>query len=63
MPEHELQKAMEMNGKMQKLYPHFKGMDTVESSVRDVLSVIEKKSVANGDGGDFISHLGTRQWV
>ncbi|KAH6695130.1 short-chain dehydrogenase [Plectosphaerella plurivora] len=33
-------------------------------SVRDVLNVIYKSSLENGDGGQFVSHLGsTTQWL
>jgi hypothetical protein len=49
--------------KLQEHYPSFKGAITPEESVRAVVSVFEKASVANGDGGSFVSHLGTKQWV
>ncbi len=43
--------------------PHFKGPATPEEAVMDVLSVINKASVAGGDGGTFVSHFGNKQWV
>lgn len=43
--------------------PHFKGPSTPDSAARDVLSVMQKASVANGDGGSFVSHYGNRQWL
>lgn len=43
--------------------PHFQRPLTPEESVSAVLSVLEKSSLANGDGGAFISHLGTKQWL
>lgn len=44
--------------------PDFKGPVTPEESVTTVLSLIYKRSVENGDGGAFISHLGNnKQWL
>jgi hypothetical protein len=43
--------------------PHFKRPLTPEESISAVLSVLHKASIANGDGGAFISHLGTKQWL
>lgn len=43
--------------------PHFKGPSTPEESVKLCLEVIEKKSVANGDGGAFVSQFGNQQWI
>lgn len=49
--------------KFQAYAPHFKEQQTTEQSVKAVISVYEKASVENGDGGAFISHLGTKQWI
>ncbi|RDW73580.1 hypothetical protein BP6252_07487 [Coleophoma cylindrospora] len=49
--------------KFRKYAPHFQGPMTPEASVKHVISVYEKASVANGDGGSFVSHLGTKQWL
>ena len=46
-----------------KYAPHFKGPISPEESVKLMLSVIDKASVAGGDGGSFVSHLGTKQWI
>jgi hypothetical protein len=46
-----------------KYAPHFTGPLTPEQSVTAILDVINKASLENGDGGDFISHLGTKQWL
>lgn len=43
--------------------PHFTGPISSEESVKAVLSVIEKASVKNGDGGSFVSHFGDKQWL
>jgi NAD(P)-dependent dehydrogenase (short-subunit alcohol dehydrogenase family) len=43
--------------------PHFSGPARPEDAVRDVISVWERASVENGDGGDFVSHLGNKQWL
>jgi len=50
--------------KLQKHSPSFSGLPmTPEESVKAVISVYEKASVANGDGGSFVSHFGNKQWV
>ena len=43
--------------------PHFQGPSTTEAAVKDVLSVIYKSSVENGDSGSFVSHYGNQQWL
>ena len=43
--------------------PDFKGPDSPLDSVKAVLSVVEKCSMENGDGGAFLSHFGNRQWI
>lgn len=44
--------------------PSFRGPRPVEDAVQDILAVIEKSSVENGDGGTFVSHKGdTEHWV
>ncbi|KAK4247293.1 hypothetical protein C7999DRAFT_41356 [Corynascus novoguineensis] len=43
--------------------PHFTGPARPEDAVQDVISVWEKASVENGDGGAFVSHLGNKQWL
>lgn len=43
--------------------PNFTGPISSEESAKAVLSVIEKASVENGDGGSFVSHFGNKQWL
>jgi hypothetical protein len=43
--------------------PHFKGPITPEQSVTAMKSVIASASIEKGHGGDFISHLGNKQWL
>ncbi|KAI0410822.1 NAD(P)-binding protein [Xylaria grammica] len=43
--------------------PGFKGPITPAESVKAVLSVVENASVAKGDGGQFLSHFGNKQWL
>ncbi|PYH82418.1 NAD(P)-binding protein [Aspergillus uvarum CBS 121591] len=43
--------------------PHFRGSSTPEAAVRDVLSVMHRVSFQNGDGGTFISHYRTQQFL
>ena len=52
-----------MMGKFLEYAPHFKGPISPQESVEKVLAVIEKSSVANGDGGSFVSHFGNKQWI
>lgn len=54
---------MEMGKKFATYAPHFTRPLTPEESVTAVVQVINEKSVENGDGGSFISHLGNRQWL
>lgn len=61
--EEQQQSLAAVSAKFQQYAPHFKGPITPEESVKKVISVYEKASVANGDGGSFVSHLGTKQWL
>jgi len=57
------EQAQAMGAKFAAYAPHFKAPLTPEESVTAVLGVIAEKSVKNGDGGQFISHLGNKQWL
>lgn len=61
--EKESQSVDALTAKFQKYAPHFQGPITPEASVKAVISVYEKASLANGDGGSFVSHLGTKRWL
>lgn len=43
--------------------PDNKGHVTPEEAVKDVLKVANNASLANGDGGAFLSHFGNKQWL
>jgi hypothetical protein len=43
--------------------PHITGPLTPEQSVMAMKSVIANVSIEKGDGGGFLSHLGTKQWL
>ena len=43
--------------------PTFKGPDTPEKSVTAMRSVIADVSIEKGNGGDFLSHFGNKQWL
>ncbi|KAJ5503933.1 Short-chain dehydrogenase/reductase SDR [Penicillium fimorum] len=62
-PPEDAEKVAALVGKFVEYAPHLKGPMTPEESVTAVLSVIDKASIANGDGGAFISHLGNKQWL
>ncbi|KAF2969052.1 hypothetical protein GQX73_g4478 [Xylaria multiplex] len=49
--------------KFQQYNPDFRGPMSPEASVRAVISVWEKASVQNGDGGSFVSHYGNKKWI
>ncbi|KAK2613114.1 hypothetical protein N8I77_000043 [Diaporthe amygdali] len=63
LTEEERKGFMAMSAKFQQYAPHFTGPMSPEESVKQVISVYEKASLANGDGGSFVSHLGTKQWL
>ncbi|KAJ5169839.1 Short-chain dehydrogenase/reductase SDR [Penicillium coprophilum] len=62
-PPEDAEKVATLVGKFIEYAPHFKSPLTPEESVTAVLSVMDKASIANGDGGAFISHLGNKQWL
>lgn len=43
--------------------PDFKGADSPPDSIKAVMSVVEKCSIENGDGGAYLSHFGNKQWI
>ncbi|KAF7559190.1 hypothetical protein G7046_g4957 [Stylonectria norvegica] len=56
-------KAQKMFGKFAAYAPDFAGPISPEESAKLVLSVIEKSSIENGNGGDFLSHKGDKSWL
>ncbi|KAI1825869.1 NAD(P)-binding protein [Xylaria intraflava] len=50
-------------GQFTKYAPHFKGAASPEEAARDVLSVVHNASLEKGDGGQFLSHYGNKQWL
>lgn len=44
-------------------YPHFKGPQTNEESVGQIMKVVSESSVEGGNGGTFVSHFGNKQWL
>jgi hypothetical protein len=61
--EEQIEGAKKMIAKFAEYAPGFKGPITPSESISKVLSVIDKASVENGDGGSFVSHLGNKQWL
>lgn len=53
----------ELPQKFARYSPDFKGPISAEESVKSVMSVVGRSSVANGDGGKFLSHFGNKQWI
>jgi hypothetical protein len=47
--------------KFQSIYPDFKGPISAEESVVMPKKVIEKITIE--DSGEFLSHLGTKEWL
>jgi hypothetical protein len=54
---------MDMMAKFAVYAPHFKGPITAEESIRLMLSVIHKSTLADGLGGAFVSQFGNKQWL
>ena len=54
---------MELGKKFVAYAPHFTKPLTPEESITAVVKVIGEKSLENGDGGSFVSHLGNKQWL
>jgi hypothetical protein len=50
-------------GKISTYAPGFKGATPVEDAIPIIRSTWEKASIANGYGGAFVSHHGTKQWI
>jgi hypothetical protein len=50
-------------GKVMAYAPHFKGPVPVNEAVPVIRSAWENASIEKGNGGDFISHFGNKQWV
>ncbi|KAI0377196.1 NAD(P)-binding protein [Hypomontagnella monticulosa] len=63
MSERERENLNKMFSAFTKYAPHFKGPITPEESVNAVMGVVNNASVKGGNGGTFVSHLGTRQWI
>ena len=43
--------------------PDFKGPNTPKGAALNVISVFEKASIENGDGGNFVSQFGNKTWL
>ena len=61
--EKSMKAAMAMGAKFAAYAPHFKGAIQPDESVRSLLKILQNASIAKGDGGSFISHLGNKQWL
>ena len=61
--EDQMPKMGEIMKKLSAYAPHFTGPEAPEPAVKDVLSVINRSSVENGNGGTFVSHFGDKQWI
>ncbi|KAI0471373.1 hypothetical protein F4859DRAFT_515588 [Xylaria cf. heliscus] len=59
----QMESMMTLMGKFKSYAPNFQGPATPEDSVRDVISVWERAGIEKGDAGDFVSHLGNKQWL
>ncbi|OAL49451.1 short-chain dehydrogenase [Pyrenochaeta sp. DS3sAY3a] len=59
----EFEKLMAVAAKFKEYDPNWAGPGQPPDAVKAVLAVIEKASVANGDGGAFLSHHGNKHWL
>jgi hypothetical protein len=55
-------KFMAMGGKFAAYAPHHKGMATPGDAARNVLNAIQKATL-EANGGQLVSHFGTKQWL
>lgn len=63
VPEDQTENAMAMGAKFMAYEPSFQGPSTAESSVEQMMDVISKLSLANGDAAAFLSHKGNKRWI
>jgi hypothetical protein len=60
----QLQRLVTVFGELAAKYaPDFKGMITPEQSVSLMRPIIANASIEKGNGGDFISQFGNKQWL
>lgn len=52
-----------MMAKFAEYAPYFTGPITAEASIKAMLSVIDNVSIAAGNSGAFLSHLGNKTWL
>ncbi|KAI9763824.1 MAG: hypothetical protein M1840_009078 [Geoglossum simile] len=61
--EEDVERAADFGRKLAAYAPGFQGPISPAESVEAVLAVIEKASLEAGNGGEFVSHLGGKQWL
>ena len=61
--EEEAARMQALFGKLLSYAPHFTGPVPPEVAVRDVMKVAYDANLEKGDGGRFVSHLGTKRWL
>lgn len=61
--EEDMKKLMYRAEKFEAYAPGNKGMLEPAEAVKDVLRVAESATLANGDGGAYLSHFGNKQWL
>jgi hypothetical protein len=61
--ERQQQRVGAVAAKFMEYAPHWKGPETPEQSVAAVRSVIANASIEKGNGGDYVSHFGNKQWL
>jgi hypothetical protein len=50
-------------GKLMSYAPSFTGPVPPEQSVSEIMSLVYGASLEKGNGGSFVSHLGTKRWL
>lgn len=60
-PEAVVKELMGIVGRVQSIYPDFKGPMSTEESVRMMLDVVNKATIK--DTGAFVSQKGNKEWV
>jgi hypothetical protein len=53
----------DLGARLMRYEPNWKGPITPEDSIGKILSLIGKAEIDDGNAGDMISHLGSKQWI
>lgn len=58
-----MEKATATFAKLKAYSPAFNGPVPTKDAIESILTVMNKASIEDGYGGDFVSHNGDKQWL